>query len=201
MEARTAVHEAGHASCAYLLGAVHGAGPLTIVPGKAYHGIAFVGHPRRYQSPDLAGQLDLPYVLLPARLRRYWESKLMVLLAGEISEELHPGEEREPVRAAAVETLDVSRVALPPSQAAALDEAAALDSIDSDFITAMKVLRALHQDNDVKAHRARKFWATETMTLMDGKRARRMVEVLSAELLVHKTLPAARWKAILAAVQ
>jgi hypothetical protein len=124
----------------------------------------------------------------------------MVLLAGEISEQVHLGEELESVPNPYRPAREASAVAtLPPRQAGQLDEAAALDSMDSDFITTMKICRALHRDNDVLAHRFRQFWAAETMSLMNGARARRMVTSLSAELLEHRTLSASRWRSILAA--
>jgi hypothetical protein len=199
--ARTALHEAGHCTAAYLLGATAHAGPVTIEPATAYRGICFSGHPPRFPSSDLAG-LEVPYPLLPARLRRFYETAVMVYSAGEIAVELHADPDGSPAPADLPEAKPADpdgSPALPRREAVQLEEAAALDSVDSDFTKVMRILRSLHFDDSMLAHRHRQFLALECEAMLSGKRARRMVQTLAGELMQHRTLSAQRWRSILAA--
>jgi hypothetical protein len=64
----------------------------------------------------------------------------------------------------------------------------------------MDILTNLHGGDEELAARHARFLHGETEALMRGARAGRMVRALAASLVVHKTLPARRWKAILRAV-
>jgi hypothetical protein len=190
----TAVHEAGHAACAQLLNATRHSGPVTIVPTAGYTGICFTGRPRRYPQQDL-DHLARPYPLVPARLRRYFECEVMIYYAGAVAESLHLVR-GEPVPA--TEPGPDLAAALPPREAALLEQAAASDDDGSDVAKAGKILAALHfGDEDLAARHAR-FLAAETEALLAGRRARAMVAALADALLTHRTLPARRWKAVLA---
>jgi hypothetical protein len=194
---RTATHEAGHACAAFLLGATVGAGPVTIVPTGGYHGICFSGHPRRYPDGDLAG-LHLPYPLLPARLRRYYESEVMVYFAGAIAADLHAGRGCPVPEAPDVSSQHI--VPLPPRELVKLEQAAASDRHESDTGKAFRILLALHFDDEDLAHRHGSFLAGETEALVSGDVAKRMVLALAAELMKFGTLPARRWKAVLSSI-
>ena len=190
---RVAVHESGHCTASYLLGATAGAGPVTIVPRPGFGGICFGGHVRRYPEADL-DRLALPYPLLPARLRRHCEVSVMFLLAGSISEDLYAGAEVPAFGARVPNTAP-----LPPREAAALEKAAAADSHQSDVAKAFKLLRALHFDSEDLAHRHAAFLAAETEAVIGGEKGKRLVLALAGELMTYRTLPARRWQAILEA--
>jgi hypothetical protein len=193
-----AYHEVSHGTTSFLLGACRRAGPMTIVPApSAYSGLCVFGRAANPPAADLA-KLGLPYVLVPARVRRRYESEVMSLLGGQIGADLHMARgDVQPLP----EPEETSRgreepVVLPEREERLLERAAAGDP-QSDLDKAMKVLLALHYDDMTLAGKHLAFLAHETEVLLSGQRARRMVRTLSAELLARGTLSARAWKAIL----
>jgi hypothetical protein len=80
---RVAYHEAGHAVMAYTVGRRNGV--VSIRPGEHYNGIAFHG-PAPRPSELERGKLGLPVPLLPARLRRWIETEILIVVAGREAE-------------------------------------------------------------------------------------------------------------------
>lgn len=198
---RTAVHESGHAVAAVLLRATMNAGPITINPGVSYSGICYFGRTRKPGASDL-DDLTRPYPLLPARLRRFHEVRCMCLLAGEIAVDLHGGRDAPPPAEVDTETVGPvdSCPVLPPGDVETLELAAARDVSRSDVEQAMRAMLALHFDDLDLAHRHVGFLAAECESMMAGDRACKMVLALAAELMRWRTLPARRWKSVLAGV-
>lgn len=97
--------------------------------------ICFAGHAYRFPPADLTG-LELPYPLLPARLRRFYETDVMTYLAGGIAEALHAARDAPTEVPAPEPAPDVTVAALPPREAAVLEEAAACGSHASDVTKA-----------------------------------------------------------------
>lgn len=185
----TAVHEAGHATASYLLGASN-AGPVTIVPGENYAGCCYFGRARKYRKTELA-QLGLPVILLPSGLKRYYEHLCMMLLAGSVAEDLHAGR-GEPTR---VGSAQQEPVPLPPREASLLVQADT--GYVSDLSQVWKILSALHLDDEKLIGRHAAYLEAETESLLSGTRAKAMVTRLATALMVHKTLPARAWQAVL----
>jgi hypothetical protein len=180
----TAIHEAGHAVAAFLLGATVHAGCVTVLPTAGYDGICFTGRGVLLTSREM-GSLGLPQVLLPARLRRRYEGDVMVALAGQVAVDLyltrgepeivtHAGSDHEPV-------------VLPDREQVALDRAAAADTL-TDIGVAISALSALHSGDHrpVQAHLG--FLETETEILLGTPRAARGIRALAGELMAHGTL-------------
>lgn len=197
----TAVHESGHATVASLLHAARGAGPITIEAFGESAGLCFAG---RGGWPTVAEheRVGRPYPLVSARLRRFYESRAMVLLAGQAAEDLYAvrGDVMVPVPEAEPEAeADPEVYVLPARDQEALEWAAA-SSTRNDLDEAMKVLTWMAMSHDLTARHAA-FLQGETERVLAQPLAGRMIRTLAAELMVHKTLSARRWKAILAAVR
>jgi hypothetical protein len=197
-----AIHEAGHCTCAFLLRATRGAGPVTVQGCGGFAGIAFTG---RAERPTNADTLTLvrPYPLVAARLRRRYESEAMTLLAGEIATDLWVVRgDAEPlleVPEADEETCSVNEFPLPEREERLLEEAAA-SSPRFDLGRALDILTGLHFSHDLAARHAA-FLQGECEVMMRDPLAGRMVRALAGELLIHGTLSARRWIAILRAVR
>jgi hypothetical protein len=179
---------------------------VTVVPSRLcragsilLRGIGCPGH-----APPLGGVdpavLGRPWALWPARLRRAVEVHTVVALAGQVAVDLHlaRGDVAGPQPPLPeLEQPEPEPLVLPEAEQAVLEYAAAGDG-DSDVSQAAKVLGIVCNDDFelVAAHLA--LAQREAQLLLSGQRARRMVLVLAAELVRHRTLPAKRWKAVLA---
>lgn len=195
---RTAVHEAGHATASHLLGATDGAGPLSIIPAQAYLGTAFCGH-LQLPEEDLAG-LGQPWPLLPAGLKRWVEVGVMVCLAGTIAEDVCAGRGVPDLagdRDGAGPAGPQPPAPLPPDEQARLDQASVAASPDTDLGKALRLLRAVHFDDEGLAVRHARFLTAETEALLAGRRAGRQLRLLAAELMRSRALAAVRWLAVL----
>jgi hypothetical protein len=201
-EWHTACHEASHATCAWLLGAMVQAGPISITPGRSYTGICFAGRAPKYRDADLAG-ISAPYPLLPARVRRQYESRVMMLPGGWIGESLHSNR-REPEPSSETDEGTSAGpkpeilVPLPVREQAVLDVAAARDISQSDLSRALEALEALHFGDVDIAERHCRFLSAETEALLSGRTPARMVTTLATELMCCRTTPARLWKSVLA---
>lgn len=198
---RTAVHESGHAAASFLLGFA-GAGPVSIAPGRAYSGICFTGHPERIGPEDLNG-MDRPGPLLPARLRRSVETRVMVAMAGDVAAGLfwwagRTGRRPEGAGEAVAGRLEGPPL-LPPRESRLLGEWAAAEGIESDAEAAARLLAALHGDDLAVAAAHGRYLEAETRRLLGAGPGIGMVRALSLALLEHRILPVARWRAIAAA--
>jgi hypothetical protein len=197
-----AVHEAGHAVCAFLLGATAHAGPVTIETHGPYAGLCCGGTAPRYPAAE-AAKLGAPLPLLPARIRRFYESAAMNLLAGSVSEELHAGRGMEPVVVVAVAASEVPAtevpVVLPVAEQERLDTIAAGDP-ESDMERAHAALAYLHNCDESAVQAHLHLLCQQTERLLAGALAGRMVRALACELIRRRTLSARQWKAILRAV-
>ena len=198
----TATHEAGHLVCAYILGATIGCGPATIEPISGSDGGCFTGWPPRILDVDLQ-ELQSPYPLLPGRLRRSYESQIMVALAGPIAEDLYSFRQA-PIHADPQLSVPVlaeceqAVLALPEREQAMIDDADAHpEAAVSDVERAYDIARSLHgSDRLGEAHLW--FLNEETRSLLVGSRAQRMIVVLAEELVRCRTLAASDWLALLA---
>jgi hypothetical protein len=81
---RLAHHEAGHVVAQWAVGRTPGL--VTIVPGRAYAGCSF-STPSKIRDDDL-NRHDRMAPLLPARLRRLYETQMLASLAGDLAVEL-----------------------------------------------------------------------------------------------------------------
>lgn len=201
---RVAWHESGHAVASHLLGH-RGRGPVSILPGRASRGVCFSGRPERPRPQDLAG-LDRPGPLLPARLRRFIESGVVVYLAGQVAEETWLARRRDgPYRTVRLPESPAEQVAealqrLPAAEAEVLGEDLAADSVVADADRAAELLALLHGPRLAVASAHGRYLEAETRSLLGTGRAARMVAVLAAELGEHRALSAGRWRAVLAGV-
>jgi hypothetical protein len=197
-----AVHESGHASASFVLGADRGCGPISIVPTDSYRGVACLGWTDKPREADI-GKVGLPYPLLPARLRRHFEVRVMSLLAGSVAESLHVVRETVPAQREHFPFMIGGKdiIPLPPRQVERLEEAAATGARDrSDISQVHKILAAMHGD-DTTAEMHAALLENETRRLLREPRARRMVVALADELLQAGTLAASQWRAILGAIR
>src|SRR5829696_309883 len=81
----TATHEASHAVMGRLLD-VPLVGPVSIRRSEHALGFAFVGRPVRIPEGDFEAFALTPAPVWPAKVRRQIETRIMVLLAGQIGE-------------------------------------------------------------------------------------------------------------------
>ena len=193
----TCVHESGHCTVAFLLGATSGAGPVTAEPlGAFLSGCAFVGSP---PPGPRAGEI-----------------MAQVYLAGPAAEELFGGGEipsraavdTEPAAAARLGSPErpAARCRIPaslPEREAALlrQHAAGRAQPVADVAAAFAGLEPAYGTGltgalDSAVWRA----AGEVRELLAGDRPRAMVSALATELWSAGTLGAAGWQAILAGV-
>jgi hypothetical protein len=179
---------------AVLLRASRHAGPVTIVPSGPFAGLCATGRGIRPTEADVKGHGG-PYVLLSARLRRFWESQMMVGLAGAVAEALY-GDEVTPAPAPWVAVRGDEPFVLPERELAIIAQAASAPG-RPDAAYALDILTVLHFDDLVLADTHFAFLERETEILMATRRAEKMIRALTAQLLIHRTLPAARWKKIL----
>jgi len=198
-----AVHEASHACACVLLGATTGAGPVTIVGGADYTGACHFGSLPAFEPADLDA-LGAPYPLLPHKLRAFYETRAMVLLAGDIGEVLHVVRDGTPgrwLRPLAPAQARGGTQPMPANEQATLDAVAALDEHLSDMAKVLEMLHGLHGADDVLAHKHAAFLAAETESLLSGPRAGRMITSLAEALCRSRSLPSAAWIGILAAAR
>jgi hypothetical protein len=188
----TAIHEASHGAVAVALGAATRAGPISIVGGRSFHGISFVGEPAKFAKQDIEAASGVPWVLWPTRLRRNLETRVMVCLAGFAGQDMLAGRGAAPPLPAAPQ-----RVTLPPREDATLTRAVAQDETQTDIQQAYTLMRAIHLDDDKLQTRHLGFLAAQVDALLAAE-AGRIVKLAEA-LYEARTLPAARWKQLLAA--
>lgn len=191
--------QSSHAACCLLLNAVEGAGPVTIVPGRDYTGACHFGSSPMF-GPDDLGSLGGPYPLLPPTLRTFYEVRAMVLLGGQIGEDLHATAKTNGEPDRVIHTV-AEPVVMPPAEQHALDEVAALDEHLGDVAAVMKLLLSLHGDDDRLAQKHAAFLSAETQSLLSGPRAGRMIRSLAEALLRSRTLPSEAWISILTAAR
>ena len=157
----------------------------------------------RPSEADLA-QLGVPYPLLPTRLRRMYETRCMILLSGYLVEDLMAARGApvpEPLPEPLPEpVLTVAAPALSRREAETLSRAGAGNEPETDASQALRTLTALHCGNADLAMRHAAFLHAETGALMAGRKARAMVTTLASELMTYRTLPARRWREVLAGV-
>ncbi len=201
---RTATHEAGHAAAAYILG--RRLGPVSIEPSAHFNGIAFsFDRAKTLTAAEQAAsdRLDLPVVLLPARLRRRIETSVMVSLAGwEAARSIWPPETGYiPVSEDETRAEELARIAvltsrgLPPSEAAMLEEAAQTET-PTDEDQAIGVCLAWAAGD--AAHYL-SWLRAATAYMVSTSRFRRLVAAMVPELLTHRTLSGRRVRDILVA--
>jgi hypothetical protein len=139
--------------------------------------------------------VGLPVVLLPARLRRFYETWVMMLLAGTVAVDLHAGR-GEPVPAVPAGPVPEPVPELPAREAAMLAQAGKGGYV-SDVGQAWKILGALHGGDDKVAGRHLAYLESECEGMLGCTRARAMTRALAGALLACRTLPAAAWQAVL----
>jgi hypothetical protein len=166
-------------------------GPVSLEPPVCFAG----WHPRTPPPGELEG-LTEPGPVLPARIRRYVEATVMVLLAGDVAEGIcywaaGPGEgiEDPPWRQAP---------ALPPWERAWLAEHG---GGEDDVHRIRGLLQQMHGPDSAVAGAHELYLRAETRHLVRRPRFRRQVCALATELLACGTLPASRWRAVLASAQ
>lgn len=143
---RTALHEAGHAYAAWRLG--RGAGPVTVEPGNSWAGLTVLRlTPLRQTELDQV-DVDRPFPLWPAAVRRKIEQRALVAAAGEAAEntlDLPAGAMRRP------EPLveQVRQLAAEPTRAEAeyFAVARADQQTPSDAEQLWKLMRAAYGDD------------------------------------------------------
>lgn len=137
---RTAAHEASHAGMAYELGR-----PIEVVsirPSKRYSGVALhIG--ARYRG---GWQVGIPAILQPAEPRRILETRICILLAGQIGEDLLWRRDRwgtsEDERRAETAALEFAR--LSKRETAVLTEVETRDEpLTSDEVNARELAEAM----------------------------------------------------------
>jgi hypothetical protein len=181
---RTAHHESGHVVMAHLLG--WGIGPVTIIRGNGYNGLACYNGMRF--SDKERGKLGLPVPLLPARFRRAVETNIMVSLAGRMAERW----DLEPVSGFIPEHPDeryaqkLARLAAPTERDTRLLTVPEGRKVEPDEETAATLTRALAGDDT--ATRYLLWLQAETAALVATPRFGRLVAALVPVLLEHKTL-------------
>lgn len=191
MSTAVALHEAGHAVAAWALGFT-APGPVTIVGGEHYGGITFPGAQKRVPGAEIAA-VDLPWPLLPPRIRRYIECDVMSYMAGDLAAAMFTPTPPPVFRRAGEDWKPVGP--LPPREAAMLAEADEPGFSDAEQID--RALDGLHGERVAirEAHRGLLEVATEQL-LRDHEGA---LLALAAELDEHRTLSAARWRSVVRA--
>lgn len=193
---RVAYHEAGHVVAAYLLGC-RIAGPISIEPGKAFAGIAFVGGGHRVPEHERS-KIGLAVPMLPARFRRAVETQVMVDLAGPAAEFLATG----PVSGFIPDPPDehhareLARIAvLTQPERGRLHEARQREGFETDDERAFNAAWALAGREAVGAYLA--WLRAETQLAIHRPRAVRLIEILAHELLDRRTISGRLARAVL----
>ncbi len=202
---RVAFHEAGHQFAAYELGVA--LGPSSIACA-AEHTNGWASHNGPWAPRDELGHIGKPAVLLPARLRRAVEARIIILLAGRTAEALRP--DREPAGYGPAVTEDEREAgrlaagleALGPAERARHDAIerryAAMTSEEAaasgDWARATSLAVGLSGSvADAHMH----YLAALTFDLLFNPRAARMVTVVAEALLRDEVLSARKTRALL----
>jgi hypothetical protein len=179
-----------HGLASWALGCLH-AGPISIEGNQHWNGIAFTGRRDNLHHTDLA-DLDQPLPLLPVRLRRGLEVRIMVLLAGGLAAgrwapDAPPSTRREPKGTAPA--------CLPAREVVMLAQRRAAGPGESDTEQIEAILANLHghRRDAMDAH----YWLLklETMRLLDDHADR--LAALATALEDAGTLSARAWHRVL----
>lgn len=189
MTSAVALHEAGHCVIGWALG-FRDAGPVTIVPSTTFGGMCHLGRPPSYPEADVAG-MNRPWPLVPARLRRFYESDIMASLAGDIAVMIFG-------RAVGLAPAPARRpgVALPERDAtmiASARERTSLPPSDDDWVE--KALWLLHGPRAESRGAHRLMLESETKELLKSHAGR--LVALAQELDAAGTLSSRQWSALL----
>jgi hypothetical protein len=188
---RTAYHESGHTSMAYLL--KRRAGIVSIRPGAHHGGITFHGPAPKVPQEMFDRYLGLPVPLLPGRLRRYIETDILISLAGDEAARVlwfrSPETGYRPETAedeAAAEALANELVSLSRTERKKLVEAERSEH-QHDADRAWLIAHAA-VDDPIEAGAYLEWLRILTRGLIQSTRCLRLIDALAAELLEHEVL-------------
>jgi hypothetical protein len=188
---RIALHEAGHAVVAYLTGTR--VQLVTIRGSRESLGRCFYADGLRFDEAELEC-VGLPVPLLPARLRRSVETRIMCVLGGTIAEELgnfwRQGYREPTSDERAAERLALTATALKPKERDLLEHSEGRPDID----VSSALSHVLAGSQTATLYLA--WLAAETRGVVYSSRARRLIFALADQLLEDDVLGAARARAI-----